>query len=159
LHLPILRRAGGPDLRPRRPPLQGRRDHLGERRRRLLGLQPEEGRQVAFGCKDVAGDRALSADGPRPPPERAPVPAQLPPRELDGLPLLGQRAGGVSLGPAVLVATKPFQRLGVKIRPFCSRARRARPRRRRGGEHGNTIYYSCIAVDAERRRGVAALAF
>ena len=41
------------------------------------------------------GARALPADRPRPAPERPPVPAQLPARELDGLSLLGQRAGAV----------------------------------------------------------------
>ena len=38
---------------------------------------------------------ALPADRPRPAPERPPVPAQLPACELDGLSLLGQRAGAV----------------------------------------------------------------
>ena len=43
----------------------------------------------------VAGDRALPADGARPASERPPVPAELPARKLDGLPLLGQRTRGV----------------------------------------------------------------
>ena len=38
------------------PRSQGRRDDLGERRRRLLRLQSQEGRQAALGRQDVAGD-------------------------------------------------------------------------------------------------------
>ena len=48
-------------LRPRRPPLQGRGDEMGERGRRLLGLQPQEGRQAALGRPHVAGEKALPA--------------------------------------------------------------------------------------------------
>ena len=52
---------------------------LGERRRRLLGLQPEEGRPAAVGRAHVAGAPSLPADGARPASERPAVPAQLPP--------------------------------------------------------------------------------
>ena len=47
LHLPVLRRPRGSDLRPSRPALEGRAHDLGERRRRLLALQSQEGRPAA----------------------------------------------------------------------------------------------------------------
>ena len=50
------------------PALKGGVTTLGERRRGLLGVQPQEGGHAAFGGADVAGARALSAHGPRPPP-------------------------------------------------------------------------------------------
>jgi hypothetical protein len=95
LHLPILRPTRGPHLRPCRAPFEGRDHDLAERGRRLLGLQPQEGRHAAGQGAHVAGDQALPADRPRPPPERAPVPAELFARKLDGLSLLGQRTGGI----------------------------------------------------------------
>ncbi len=43
--------------------------------------------------------QALPADRARPAPERAPVPAELFARKLDGLSVLGQRAGGIGQPP------------------------------------------------------------
>ncbi len=42
--MPILRRARGPDLRPSSSPLERRAHDLGERRHRLLAVQPAQGR-------------------------------------------------------------------------------------------------------------------
>src|SRR5580658_9795412 len=95
LHLPILRRARGTDVRPRDPALEGWGHELAERRRGVFGLQSAKGRPVAAGRPYVARAQALPADGARPAPERPAVPTQLPPRELDGLSVLGQRAGAV----------------------------------------------------------------
>src|SRR5208283_5272672 len=89
LHLPILRRARRADLRPRHAALQGRRDDLGERGRRLLALQPAQGGPAALGSAYDADAEALRAVDLGSSPQRPAVPAQLSARKLDGLSLLG----------------------------------------------------------------------
>ena len=66
LHLPILRHTRRPDLRPCRPPVQGRHHHLGKRRRGLLAVQPAQGRQALPRCRHVPGGETLSAVDQRP---------------------------------------------------------------------------------------------
>src|SRR5690606_16112145 len=63
---------------------------------RLLLVQPAQGRRAARAGEDVADAEALPADGRRPAQQRPPVPAQLPPRKLDGLSLLGRGTGAVA---------------------------------------------------------------
>ena len=63
LHLPILRRARRPDLRSCGAALEGRADHLGKRRRRLLALQSAQGRTA---CRARSGCSAASIPSRRP---------------------------------------------------------------------------------------------
>ena len=60
-------RPRGPDLRPRDAAPLRRRNDVGERRRRLLGLQSQEGRHAAEAGQDVAAAKAVPADRARPP--------------------------------------------------------------------------------------------
>ena len=98
LQLPILRLPRRSDLRPSRPPLEGRHHDLEKCRRRLFELQSAQGRSAPRRGAHVAGADALSTDSQRSAPERPPVSAQLSARKLDGLSLLGFGLGAVTRG-------------------------------------------------------------
>jgi 5-methylcytosine-specific restriction endonuclease McrA len=64
---------------------------------RLLAVQSQEGQSDAERIQDVAVAKTVPADRATPAPQRPAVPAQLPPRELARLSLLGYRTRSVSV--------------------------------------------------------------
>ena len=82
VHLPVLRRAGRPHLRSHHPALQGRPDHLGQRRRGVLAVQSAQGQSDAGAGQDVPAPGAVRADRAPAAPQRTAVPAELSARQL-----------------------------------------------------------------------------
>src|SRR5882757_6186761 len=80
LRLPVLFSGRRPYFRSHRPAQQGRPDHLGERRRRVLAVQPAQGQSDAAAVADVSAPGPVRADGASTAPQRAAVSAKLSPR-------------------------------------------------------------------------------
>src|SRR5499427_9338254 len=95
VRLPVLRRRRRPDLRPPGPALARRPDHLDQRGRGLLGLQPAQGQHDDGRGAHVPLADAVPADRAPPASQRPAVSAQLPARQLARLSLLGYRARSV----------------------------------------------------------------
>ena len=108
--VPVLQHAvprPKPDLRPRDPSVQRRRDELGKRRDGVPEVQPAEGESVPAGQRDGLAEGATAPDGLSAAGRRPGFPAEFPARELGRLPVLGFGAGAglVRLADSVAAGT------------------------------------------------------
>src|SRR5690606_23567781 len=93
LPVPVLRLESGSDLRPSGAAFARGPHRLGECRYRLLALQSEKGQQIRSGREYAPESDALCAKRGGSPSQWPEIPAQPSASELDGLSLLGYRAG------------------------------------------------------------------
>ncbi len=84
------------DLRSCHPAPIGRQDDVGEHRHRLRAVQHEEGRSLAQGRRHAAAPQTLPPDQLAIAATGQELPAQFPARDMDGLAVLGHRAGGLT---------------------------------------------------------------
>src|ERR1700676_5554264 len=117
LRLPVLFGRRRSHLRSHHPAQQGRPDHLGKRRRRLLALQSAQGQFDAAAGADVSAAAAIRADGAPAASQRPAVPAELPARQLARLSLLGYRAGSVVSPQANPALPGPARRQRISRSP------------------------------------------
>src|ERR1700716_3883292 len=80
------------------PAQQGRPDHLGKRRRRVLAPQSAQGQPDAAAGADVSAATPVCADGASTASQRPAVPTELSARQLAGLFILGYRVRPVGSG-------------------------------------------------------------